>query len=58
MIDRLWTGRRLIETVVVSAKDPGGDFLVSVLPVLRWMWHRLRPAAPAWGLALLGLVGA
>jgi hypothetical protein len=54
MIDRLWTGRRLIESVVVSANNPGGDFLVSILPVLRWVRHRLRRAAPARGISSVG----
>jgi hypothetical protein len=44
MIDRLWTGRRLIESVVLSASAPGGDFLVSVMPFLRWLRHQLRRA--------------
>ena len=47
MIDRLWTGRRLIESVVLSVSEPGGDFLVSILPALRWVWHKLSRVAPA-----------
>ena len=47
MIDRLWTGRRLIESVVLSARAPGGDLLVSVMPFLRWLRHQVRRRAPA-----------
>jgi hypothetical protein len=42
MINRLWTSRRNIETVVVSTGKIPADLLVSALPLLRWMNHKLK----------------
>lgn len=42
MINRLWTARRLIETIVVSTGKGFGDLLVSTLPLLRWLKRRGR----------------
>jgi hypothetical protein len=42
MINRLWTSRRNIETILISTGKPPADLLVSALPLLRWMKHRLK----------------
>jgi CelD/BcsL family acetyltransferase involved in cellulose biosynthesis len=44
MINRLWTERRTIETLLCSTGKAPADFLVAVLPVVRWLkrilWRR------------------
>ena len=56
LVDRLWTDRRLIETVLVDTGRAPGAFLVSCFPLLRWLrrrassvrsWSRLPPRRPA-----------
>lgn len=42
MINRLWTNRRLIETIVVSTGKRPADFVISALPLLRWLKRKLR----------------
>jgi CelD/BcsL family acetyltransferase involved in cellulose biosynthesis len=37
MINRLWPDRRTLETLVVSSGTPTANFVVSVLPLLRWI---------------------
>jgi CelD/BcsL family acetyltransferase involved in cellulose biosynthesis len=37
MINRLWTERRLIQTVLLSTGRASGDLVVSLLPLLRWL---------------------
>lgn len=44
MINRLWTKRRAIETILVSTGKPPADFLVSVWPVLTWVKRKLSRA--------------
>jgi len=45
MINRLWADRRTIETILVSTGKRPGDFVVSVLPMLRWLRRKfLRKA--------------
>jgi hypothetical protein len=42
MINRLYTSRRVIQTVVIAAgRNPGG-LIVSILPLLRWLNRLLR----------------
>lgn len=41
MINRLWTERRVIQNVLASSGRAPGDFVVSLLPLLRWMKKRL-----------------
>jgi hypothetical protein len=41
MINRLWTGRRTIETLVCSTGKGAADFLVSALPLIRWFKRKL-----------------
>jgi hypothetical protein len=42
MINRLWTSRRNIETMLVSTAKPLADLLVSALPLFRWLNHKLK----------------
>jgi hypothetical protein len=42
MINRLWTERRTIQTIIIPTKEGWGEFLVSVMPLLRWLKRRLR----------------
>jgi len=45
MINRLYTSRRVIQTVVIATgRNPGG-LIVSVLPLLRWLNRLLRRPA-------------
>ena len=37
MINRLWPGRRIIQTVLVSTGNPPGNLAVSAIPMLRWL---------------------
>jgi hypothetical protein len=41
MINRLWTGRRTIETILVSTGKTPAGFLVSILPMLTWIKRKL-----------------
>jgi CelD/BcsL family acetyltransferase involved in cellulose biosynthesis len=41
MINRLWTERRTVETLLCSSGKAPADFLVSVLPALRWVKRKL-----------------
>ncbi len=45
MINRLWTGRQAIETIMVSTGKRRADFLVSALPMLRWFKRKLSRKA-------------
>lgn len=45
MINRLWTGRRTIETLVASTGRPPGDLLVAALPLFKWLKQRVRRLA-------------
>jgi len=47
MINRLYTSRRVIQTVVIATgRNPGG-LIVSALPLLRWLNRLLRRPAKA-----------
>jgi hypothetical protein len=46
MIDRLWLDRRVIEDRVLSTGRCPGDFVVSLLPALRWLKRKTRCAGP------------
>lgn len=41
MINRLWTERRTIQSIIVPVKGGWGEFLVSVMPLLRWCKRKL-----------------
>jgi hypothetical protein len=41
MINRLWLDRRTIQTILVSTGRRPGDFVVSLLPTLRWIKRSL-----------------
>jgi hypothetical protein len=41
MINRLWTKRRTIETLLCSTGKAPADFLVSVLPLMRWFKRKI-----------------
>ena len=43
MINRLWTERRIVQTLVVPARKGWGEFLVSVMPLLRWFKRKFSP---------------
>lgn len=45
MIERLWTERRTIQTLVFPVGSGMGGLVVSALPFLRWVRHRLKPTA-------------
>lgn len=45
MINRLWTERRTITTILVSTGKRPADFLVSVLPLLRWFKRKISRKA-------------
>jgi hypothetical protein len=40
MINRLWLDRRMIQTVLVPTGRGGGDFWVSLMPLVRWLNRR------------------
>jgi len=42
MINRLFTSRRVIQTVVMATGHKPGGLIVSVLPLLRWSKRLLR----------------
>ena len=41
MINHLWTDRRVIQTVVVSAGKPQGDLALAAIPLLKWGNRRI-----------------
>jgi hypothetical protein len=41
MINRLWTERRAMETILVSTGKNPADFLVSILPMLSWIKRKI-----------------
>jgi hypothetical protein len=41
MINRLWTERRAIQSIIVPTKQGWGEFIVSIMPLLRWFKRRL-----------------
>jgi CelD/BcsL family acetyltransferase involved in cellulose biosynthesis len=47
MINRLWPGRRMIETVVISTGRAPGSLALSLLPLLRWCNRLLRGTSTA-----------
>lgn len=47
MINRLWLSRRTIKTMLVATGKSGGNFLVSVAPLLRWVKRKFFDQAPA-----------
>jgi CelD/BcsL family acetyltransferase involved in cellulose biosynthesis len=42
MINRLWLDRRTIQTLLISTGRRPGDFVVSMLPALRWLKRSLK----------------
>jgi CelD/BcsL family acetyltransferase involved in cellulose biosynthesis len=42
MINRLWLDRRTIQTLLISTGRRSGDFVVSMLPALRWLKRSLK----------------
>ena len=46
MINRLFTSRRIIQTVLVATGRKPGGLVVSVLPLLRWLNRLLRRPTP------------
>lgn len=42
MINRLWTERRTVQTIVVPARKGFAEFLVSLMPLLRWIKRKLH----------------
>lgn len=51
LLNALWADRRTIQSLVVSTGRAPGDFVVSVLPLLRWLSRKVRwsVAAPFTG---------
>ncbi len=47
MINRLWLSRRTLTTMLVATGKAGGNFLVSVAPLLRWVKRKFFDKAPA-----------
>ena len=41
LINRLWLGRRTIETILVPTGKQPGEMIVSLLPLLRWLKRKL-----------------
>jgi hypothetical protein len=48
MIDSIWPARRTIRTVAVSTGQAPGDFIVSVLPLLKWLNRKVRRRRITW----------
>jgi hypothetical protein len=47
MINRLWTERRTVQTLLISTGRRFGDLAVSLIPLLRWLKRKLvRPKTP------------
>ena len=42
MIDRLWVGRRVVQTQFVATGRAPGDLAVSLMPLARWLRRCLR----------------
>jgi CelD/BcsL family acetyltransferase involved in cellulose biosynthesis len=47
MINRLWLSRRTIKTMLAATGKSGGNFLVSVAPLLRWAKRKFFDQTPA-----------
>jgi CelD/BcsL family acetyltransferase involved in cellulose biosynthesis len=48
MINRLWTGRRSLKRIVLATGKGPGNFLVALMPLLRWAKRLfIKKAAPA-----------
>ncbi|HJQ69210.1 MAG TPA: GNAT family N-acetyltransferase [Blastocatellia bacterium] len=41
MINQLWPERRSIQTVAVATNKAAGEFFIALIPMLRWLSHRL-----------------
>jgi Acetyltransferase (GNAT) domain len=49
MANRIWGERRMIRRTLISDGSRAGDFVLSALPLLRWMKRLLRPSqAPSY----------
>ena len=46
MIDRLWTERRAVQTLLVATGRSPGDLAVSLMPLGRWLKRLFRRRAP------------
>ena len=42
MINRLWLDRRTIQTVLIPTGKRGGDLIVSLMPLMRWINRKVR----------------
>jgi hypothetical protein len=42
MINRLWLDRRTIQTVLMPTGKRGGEFIVSLMPLIRWINRKVR----------------
>jgi hypothetical protein len=42
MINRLWSGRRTLQSLLVSTGTRRGDLAVSALPLLRWLRRQFK----------------
>ncbi|HKP87892.1 MAG TPA: GNAT family N-acetyltransferase [Blastocatellia bacterium] len=42
MINRLWLDRRTIQTVLIPTGKRGGELIVSLMPLIRWINRKLR----------------
>ena len=49
MANQLWGQRRTMQSLLVATGRPFGDLLVSSVPLLRWGYRRIRPAARSAG---------
>lgn len=47
MINRLWLSRRTIKTMLAATGKGGGNFMVSVAPLLRWVKRKFFDQTPA-----------
>jgi CelD/BcsL family acetyltransferase involved in cellulose biosynthesis len=47
MINRLWLSRRTLKTILVATGKGGGNFLVSIAPLLRWVKRKFFDRVPA-----------
>ena len=41
-LNHLWRDRRVIESIVVGAGGKSGDFLIAMMPLLRWVARKMR----------------
>jgi len=46
MVDRLWTERRAVQTLLLATGRAPGDLVVSLLPLARWLKRLFRRRAP------------